>query len=60
MIFVDDNQKNTEPNKAKEPPKMQPCNMCGSTLRKSNMKRHLRSQKHKDVYYVVCEKFEFK
>lgn len=60
MIFIEENQKIMQENKPKEPPKMQQCNICGSTLWKTNMKRHLRSKKHKDAYYVVCEKFEFK
>jgi hypothetical protein len=59
MIFIEDNQENIEKSEHK-PPKMQQCNICGSTVWKTNMKRHVRSKKHKDAYYVVCEKFEFK
>ena len=34
------------------------CKICGSIVWGSNFKRHLRSEKHKNAFYVLKEKFE--
>ncbi len=34
------------------------CDVCGATLRYSNIKRHERSKKHKDSYYIQYIKFD--
>ena len=46
-------KKETKPNDKK----MQ-CDVCGATLRHSNIKRHERSKKHKDSYDIQCIQFD--
>ena len=34
------------------------CKICGSIVWGTNFKRHLRSEKHKNAFYVLKEQFE--
>ena len=48
-------KKETKPNDKKIQ-----CDVCGATLRASKSKRHERSNKHKDSYYIQFLKLDMK
>ena len=57
---INDNQQtsnniNTKPKIINKPSK---CDVCGASITWFNRARHLKTQKHKDAFYVSYNKFE--
>ena len=59
---MENKEENTITDLCVKPPKPYKtrCPICGSVIVAHKMRRHMRSDKHKDAIYVLQERFEMK